>query len=162
MAEENRTLDTFYQNWKLYQDHVKEAIAPLTEEQLALRAAPHLRSIGQIATHIITVRASWFTYDLHEHYEGIAPILEWGEPDAPARTAAELLIGLDLTWQMMADALARWNSDDMAQTFAEEENGTTFYVSRSWVIWHLIEHDLHHGGEISLTLGMHGLQAPHI
>jgi len=28
------------------------------------------------------------------------------------------------------------------------------------VIWHLIEHDLHHGGEIALTLGLHGLAAP--
>jgi hypothetical protein len=28
------------------------------------------------------------------------------------------------------------------------------------VVWHLIEHDLHHGGEVSLILGMHGLGAP--
>lgn len=32
-------------------------------------------------------------------------------------------------------------------------------LTRSWVIWHLIEHALH-GGEISLTLGMHELAAP--
>jgi uncharacterized damage-inducible protein DinB len=30
------------------------------------------------------------------------------------------------------------------------------------VVWHLIEHDLHHGGELSLTLGMHGVAAPDI
>jgi uncharacterized damage-inducible protein DinB len=24
-------------------------------------------------------------------------------------------------------------------------------------VWHVAEHDLHHGGEISLTLGVHGL-----
>ena len=27
-------------------------------------------------------------------------------------------------------------------------------------IWHIIEHDLHHGGELSFSLGMHGLTAP--
>jgi uncharacterized damage-inducible protein DinB len=27
------------------------------------------------------------------------------------------------------------------------------------VVWHVLEHDLHHGGEISLTLGMHGIDA---
>jgi hypothetical protein len=31
---------------------------------------------------------------------------------------------------------------------------------RKWVIWHLLEHDLHHGGELSFVLGMHGLAAP--
>ena len=33
-------------------------------------------------------------------------------------------------------------------------------LSRQWVIWHVIEHDLHHGGEVSLMLGTHGLAAP--
>jgi len=27
------------------------------------------------------------------------------------------------------------------------------------VVWHVLEHDLHHGGEISLMLGLHRLQA---
>jgi uncharacterized damage-inducible protein DinB len=31
--------------------------------------------------------------------------------------------------------------------------------TRQWVIWHLMEHELHHGGEISLILGTHGLPA---
>ncbi|HEX4716084.1 MAG TPA: DinB family protein [Ktedonobacteraceae bacterium] len=30
-------------------------------------------------------------------------------------------------------------------------------MTRQWIIWHVIEHDLHHGGEISLILGTHGL-----
>src|SRR5215472_5334056 len=29
--------------------------------------------------------------------------------------------------------------------------------TRQFIVWHVAEHDLHHGGEISLTLGMHGL-----
>jgi hypothetical protein len=29
--------------------------------------------------------------------------------------------------------------------------------SRGWVIWHVAEHDVHHGGEISQILGSHGL-----
>jgi hypothetical protein len=27
------------------------------------------------------------------------------------------------------------------------------------IIWHVIEHDRHHGGELSFSLGMHGLAA---
>ena len=44
----------------------------------------------------------------------------------------------------------------MRQTFGSEEDGE---ASRAWMVWHVLEHDLHHGGEISLTLGMHGIDA---
>jgi hypothetical protein len=30
---------------------------------------------------------------------------------------------------------------------------------KRWYNWHAIEHDLHHGGELSFALGMHGLPA---
>jgi uncharacterized damage-inducible protein DinB len=50
----------------------------------------------------------------------------------------------------------------MQKTFARDWEGKRYEFSRAWVVWHVLEHDLHHGGEISLTLGMHGLQAPDI
>jgi hypothetical protein len=30
-------------------------------------------------------------------------------------------------------------------------------ITRAWVTWHVLEHDLHHGGELALALGMQGL-----
>jgi uncharacterized damage-inducible protein DinB len=159
MAEGNFTLGTFYENWKLYQDRLKEAIAPLTDEQLALRAAPGLRSIGELAAHIIGTRIGWFAYVLLED-PGEVGTVRWDKPGAPVRSAAELVRGLDLTWQMIADRLERWSDADMEQTFTDDWDGEEVHLSRAWIIWHLLEHDLHHGGELSLTLGMHGLQAP--
>ena len=70
MVEDHFTLTTFYTSWKAYQDHIKGALAPLTAEQLELRAAPHLRSIGENALHIIGCRAYWFTDFLGEDCGG--------------------------------------------------------------------------------------------
>jgi uncharacterized damage-inducible protein DinB len=155
--EQNATLATFYENWKLYQDHLKEAIAPLTPEQLALRAAPGLRTVGEIAAHIVRARIQWFTGFLGE--QG-GDAIQIPRRDEPVRDAAELVRGLDASWQLMADALARWNSEDMQKTFPEEWRGEHYDLSRGWVVWHILEHDLLHGGEISMLLGMHGLAAP--
>ena len=91
MAEDNFTLTTFYTSWKEYQDHIKGALAPLTAEQLELRAAPHLRSIGENALHIIGCRAYWFTAFLGEDegsemkvYAGWNEVaLELGRPSQP-------------------------------------------------------------------------------
>jgi uncharacterized damage-inducible protein DinB len=156
MAEDNFTLTTFYTSWKAYQDHIKGALAPLTAEQLELRAAPHLRSIG--------CRVYWFTAFLGEYGgEEMKVYAGWNEValelGAPIPTTTEMVQALDRTWQCMTDCLARWSPDDMRHTFPDDWDGKQVDVSRAWVVWHVMEHDLHHGGELSLTFGMHGLLA---
>jgi uncharacterized damage-inducible protein DinB len=160
MPEENFMLTTFYTSWKAYQDHIKEALAMLTAEQLALRAAPHLRSIGENTLHIIGCRAGWFTQFLGEDWgDNGKDYATWDLSDAPAPTPAEMVPALDYTWQSMTDSLAHWSPDDMQQTFPDDQDGKIVYLSRAWIVWHVLEHDLHHGGELALTLGMHGIPA---
>jgi hypothetical protein len=88
MADINFTLTTFYNSWKEYQDHIKGALAPLTAEQLELRAASHLRSIGENALHIIGCRAGWFTYVLREDVgDDVKEYTSWDDPGAPPPNA---------------------------------------------------------------------------
>ena len=146
-----------YKGWDTYQELLIKAIEPLSLDQLALRPAPHLRSIGENTAHIIGTRIGWFHYVLKEGGEDLASRI-WGDPDQPASSAAELTSGLEMTWQVIQQALQRWTIADLAEIFHDtEESGEDQTYTRQWVIWHLIEHDLHHGGEISFTLGMHGL-----
>jgi uncharacterized damage-inducible protein DinB len=164
MADESFTLTTFYTMWQAYQDQIKESLAPLTAEQLGLRAAPGLRSIGENALHIVGCRVHWLTDFLGEDGgEAIQPYVSWNKdaltPGSPVPTAAELAQGIDHSWQFMADCLARWSPADMQQTFPDDWEGQRVELSRAWVVWHVLEHDLHHGGELSLTLGMHGIPA---
>ena len=160
MAEDIFTLTTFYSVRKAYQEHFKGALAPLTTAQLKLRAAPHMRSIGENARHIIGCRAGWFTEFLGEDCDADAKAYaNWDEPSAPARTPAEMVQALERTWQCMTDCLARWSPDEMRYTFPDDWDGQHVVWSRAWVVWHVQEHDLHHGSELSLTLGLHGLPA---
>lgn len=159
MADNTFTLTTFYTAWKEYQERLAAALAPLTADQLARRAAPGLRSIGESAAHIIGCRVGWFTDTLGEHSGAELTEVRWDAPDGPAGSAAALVRGLDLSWQMMAERLARWSDADMRQTFPDDWDGVQVQLSRAWIVWHVLEHDLHHGGEIALILGTHGLQA---
>jgi hypothetical protein len=59
-AEDTLTLTTFCTAWVAYQAYTTRALAPLAAGQLALRPAPHLRSIGDLALHMIACRAYWF------------------------------------------------------------------------------------------------------
>jgi uncharacterized damage-inducible protein DinB len=153
------TLDVIYENWRGYQEKLCTSIAPLTTEHLLLQPAARMWPLGQIVQHIISVRAGWFSGTLQDHDEVMNQYMAWGQRDSPARSAMELVRGLNDTWAFIEARLQRWTPDDCARTFPDEWDGQTYEVSRSWVIYHVMEHDLHHGGEVSLILGMNGLQA---
>ena len=93
MTEEHIALARLYKGWDVYQQLLTKAIAPLSPEQLALRAAPELRSIGMIAAHIIGARARWFHRLMGEGSADIHLLGNWDRSGAPARSAAELVDG---------------------------------------------------------------------
>ncbi len=158
MTEQYTHLSPFYKGWDAYQDRLIKSLMPLSNEQLALHAAPHLRSIGENAAHIVGTRVGWFHGLMGEGGEAIEPMDAWDEENAPARSTTELIVGLEATWQMIQDALTRWTPADLEYVFEGTRNGKAYRLTRQWVIWHVIEHDLHHGGEISFALGMHNLE----
>jgi uncharacterized damage-inducible protein DinB len=160
MLEERTTLEVIYEGWKEYMDTVRAALEPLTAEQLGLKAAATERTVGQMAQHIVSARVLWFHDFLGEGGDELAVYCTWDEQDAPVLGSTDIVRGLDATWQLMWDRLSRWTPEDMRHTFSHEWRGEHYDLSRSWVVWHVLEHDLIHAGEISLTLGMHGLNAP--
>jgi uncharacterized damage-inducible protein DinB len=160
MASSDTTLAAFSTEWEAYQGQLITALAPLSAEQLDLRAAPSLRSIGEVAAHVVGARTRWLRRFLSEGGPEFDDIMTWDRPGMPARTAAELVSGLQASWGLLQSALDRWTEADLAEEVERTREGETVRLSRRWVIWHLIEHDLHHGGEISFSLGMHGLPAP--
>ena len=163
MQPSQSTLDVIYENWRGYNDKLRTAVVPLTDEQLNLQPAPRMWPLGQILQHIISVRVGWFSGTLQDSDEAMDAYMEWGQRDSPSRSAAELARGLDETWAFIESRLQRWTPEDRAMTFPDEGNdGRIYNVSRNWVIYHVLEHDLHHGGEVSLILGMNGLQGQDI
>ena len=156
------TLDVIYENWRGYQEKLRDCLAPLTVEQLQLQPAAHMWPLGQIVQHIISVRAGWFSGTLQENDAAMNEYDSWAQRDSPERSGAELARDLDETWAFIEACLQRWTPADCATTFPDEWDGQTYQVSRSWVIYHVMEHDLHHGGEVSLILGMNGLRTPDI
>ncbi|HEX3271566.1 MAG TPA: DinB family protein [Ktedonobacterales bacterium] len=152
----NESLATYYAGWDRYQDLLVTAVAPLTSEQLALRAAPNQRPAWTIVAHIIAARVWWFHSIMGEGDASLASLQTWDDDGQPQRSAAELEEGLERTWGMINHCLKRWTAADFGQQFVRRDET----LSRQWIIWHVIEHDMNHGGELFLTLGIHGLPTP--
>jgi uncharacterized damage-inducible protein DinB len=157
-AEKRSTLDVIYENWAGYNARLDRCVAPLTDAQLQLKPAAHHWPVGRIVQHIVSARAGWFSGTLQDADAAMESYMDWGERDSPHRNAADLVRGLDDTWEFIESRLKSWTPEDFARTFPDEMDGQTYEVSRSWVMYHVLEHDLHHGSEVSLILGMNGLQ----
>jgi uncharacterized damage-inducible protein DinB len=121
MTEHAFPVASFYKGWDGYQQHLVHALAPLSSEQLALRAEPRLRSIGAIARHIIGARAGWLYYALKENDENLVPLHTRNDADQPDQSGAELVSGLEKTWQVIQDALQRWTIADLDEIFHETD-----------------------------------------
>ncbi len=157
MAEVQDRFPSIHDGWHNYHTVMIRAIEPLDSDQLALRAAPNLRSVEEIAAHVVGARARWFHAVMAEGGDEFKAFAGWDRRGAKTRSADELVGGLEATWKGMQDAIGRWSPEDWRTTWPGQA-GEPEVLTRQWIIWHLIEHDLHHGGEISITLGAHGVQ----
>lgn len=164
-AEQSRLggmiLAEVYRGWGHYQQLLVETLTPLNEEQLELRVAPHLRSIRQLAAHIAAARAGCFGGVMAVEPEQLLPYTRWNRqaPDGPVTVLIE---GLQATWRIVDQQLAQWTVTDLKTIFSGIWYDEPYSDTRQEVIWYLIEHDLHHGGELFFILGCHGLPTPEL
>jgi uncharacterized damage-inducible protein DinB len=167
----NHSLIDLYDGWDGHQTSLVHAIAPLTHEQLLWRPTDQLYSVGELARHISFGRLTWFERmgapgskkladkiaAWEEDRDGNREIIETAVPISEQADA--LVHWLEITWQMIETTLKTWEVADLSKTYRHTWNGTVYAVSRQWTIWRILSHDIHHGGQIALMLGMQGIEA---
>lgn len=163
MPESAFPLSVIFDGWDGYNTSLIHAIQPLSAEQLAWRPAAGLRSVGEADSHLALGRVGWFVRmdapGSRALWEQVAAL---GAEDAIAKDKAAILHWLEASWQMVAGTLAQWTAADLARTFRHEYQGTVYAVPYQWVIYRILTHDVHHGGELALMLGMQGIPAPEL
>lgn len=153
----------YYSGWENYQRLLAGAIAPLDDQQLNLRAAPHLWSVRTIANHVVAARSWWFHSWMGEGGREFDAMSDFDEDEeSERRPATEIVKGLEATWSLVDSCLHRWSEAELDARFQRptpNAAGERPWRDRRYIIWHVAEHDLHHGGEISFSLGMHRIPA---
>ena len=141
-----------HSGWAQYNDLLEHALDGLDAEQLSLRAAPGLWSVRTIANHIVAARAWWFHSWMGEGGQPLAELVDFDDVEgAEMRDAAEVVDALRRSWSSLATCLGRWTEDDLAAEFQRptpNAEGGRPWRTRQYIVWHVAEHDLHHGGEI--------------
>jgi uncharacterized damage-inducible protein DinB len=165
------SLQRIFDGWNGYHQSIVNAVTPLTPEQLVWRPKDNFNSIGELIRHISLGRLTWLMrIGAPGSAEVAKRISEWVQDSdsnsdivetsiAITEQPAELVRWLDLTWQIVENLLASWTVADLFQTYKHRWNGQVYDVSRQWTLWRVMNHDIHHGGELSLMLGLQGIEA---
>ncbi len=177
-------LTLVYEGWDSHQQALMRAVTALLPEQLAWRPAPNQSSVNELIGHIAGARLWWF-YKMHapgsaDLARQIAPWadetfnagdstelnrwleanLQWEE--TLTKTPGESLKWLESSWQMVETTLNTWTVAELSQTYRHIREGKIYAVTRQWTIWRVMSHDLHHGGQLALMLGLQGIDVPEL
>ena len=152
----------FFDGWRFTNDRLAERIGALSGEELALKPAPGLWPIWATAAHVAGARVYWMCGFLHEHGAELTPFAHpngdgWEDDLSQPRQASELVFALESSWAIVDECLKRWTPGMLQDEFRRERDGKIQIITRQSVLMRLLTHDASHAGEISQTLGVHGL-----
>ena len=157
---------TVYSGWEGYQQSLVSAVHGLTPENLRYRPHPEHRSVGEIVGHIAYGRIDWFhrmkapgsaelNQEITPYYKGEALLHDSVSEDPEA-----LIYWLEASWRMVESNLQRWTVVDLATTFRFTYWEVEYAIPYQWVIWRILSHDIHHGGQLSTLLVQQGIDLP--
>ena len=159
------TVGPFYEGWQIYNERILEVVRDLSAEELAVRPAPERWPIWATVGHTAGVRVYWLCGVFGEPGAETTPFaisdlergLGWEDDLDTPRSSAELTEALESSWQIIASCLERWTPDMLFEQFERQAGEKTQVHTRQSVLIRLLSHDAYHCGELSQTLGIHGL-----
>jgi uncharacterized damage-inducible protein DinB len=148
-----------FKYWNDVRAVLYEAFDLITDEQLSFTPREGLWSLHETLCHIAGVEEGWFRYVVTREIGGWDEA-EFNPADYPTR--ADLRVLLDRVHARTTAMFAAESdlSAAMQREITMPRGGHPFTVE--WVTWHVIEHEIHHRGEVFLMLGLLGIEAPDV
>jgi uncharacterized damage-inducible protein DinB len=157
------TLRPFFDRWPQYNRRLRDVIAAMTPEQLAIRPSPDGWPIWATVGHTAGGRLYWLCTIVGEPGRDATPFADltgdegWEDDLDHPRNAPELVDALDSTFRIVERCLDRWTIDMIGDEIPREYAGRRQIHTRGSILQRMFSHDAYHCGELSQTLGIHGL-----
>lgn len=152
-----------YPEWSWYDARLRQAVAGLTEGQLAVSPSPERWPLWATIGHLACQRVSWLCGFAGESGAEATPF-----PDAlyrcpgdeylePVMTSADLVMALESTFAIIEGCLDRWTTGTLDEEIRRTLGGEEWVHSRGWTISRVFAHDVAHIAEINEALSIAGL-----
>jgi uncharacterized damage-inducible protein DinB len=159
----NATIRAAYSSWPMVNRRLREAVAGLTDEQLAMAPAPGRWPAWAVVGHAACQRVFWLCDFAGEPGAAATRFTNAGH-DCPGDddldhplSAAELVEALDATFRIVETCLDRWTIDRLGEEIRRPDFGAGWVHTRGAVIQRVFSHDVWHAAELNETLARAGL-----
>lgn len=137
-----------FNHWEQVRADLLSTIAKFDEAELAFTPFKGAWPVGQIMLHIAECEDHWLHGVVRHEFE--LPV-HYNLADHPTKAAIkQVLEGAHRRTLLFLHNLDEDALDQLYQT----KYGELFPLR--WIIWHVLEHEVHHRGELSLILGLLG------
>ena len=155
------TIRASYSMWPQYNRRLRDVVAAMTDEGLAIRPAPDLLPIWATVGHTAAMRVYWLCEVVGEPGADTTPftdgVADWADDLDHPRSADELVEALDSTFRIVESCLDRWAPEMLDDEIQRDYAGTRQMHTRASILQRLLTHEAYHSGELSQTLGINGL-----
>jgi hypothetical protein len=160
------TIRSAYGMWPQYNRRIRDSVGALTDKQLAIRPAPDQLPIWAAMGHTAAMRVYWLCEVVGEPGAEATPFwdgtgtVDWADDLDHPHGADELAGAWDATFAVVDGCLDRWTVDMLDDEIERPFGGTVQLHTRGSILQRLLTHEAWHAGELSQTLGIHGLPQP--
>jgi DinB superfamily len=152
-----------YISWPQYNQRLRDVVAGLTDEQLALRPTPDRWPIWATIGHTACQRVFWLCDFAGEPGADATRFTDAGH-DCPGDDdlenvldAGQLVEALDSTFRIVEACLDRWTLEMLEDEIRRPDYGPDWVHLRGSVLQRVFSHDVWHCAELNETLSRAGL-----
>ena len=149
--------------WPHYNLRLRETVASLTEEQLAIQPSPDRWPVWATIGHTLCQRVFWLCDFAGEpgaettRFTNAAFDCPGDDDLEHVLSAQDLVRAVDDTFRIVDGCLDRWTIDMLDEVISHPEWGEDRTHTRGWVLQRVFSHDVYHCAELNETLGAAGL-----
>jgi hypothetical protein len=157
------TIRPAFSSWPRVNRRLRDVVAAMTEEQLAIRPSPQRWPLWASVGHTACQRVFWLCDFAGEPGAETTPFTNAafdcpGDDDLEHVLGAEALVdALDSSFRIVEIVLDRWTVDSLAEELRRPEWDESWVHTRGSVIQRVFSHDVYHCAELNEALGIAGL-----
>jgi uncharacterized damage-inducible protein DinB len=152
-----------YQMWPRYQQRLRDSVASLMEEQLAIQPSSERWPLWATVGHLACQRVFWLCVFACESGVETTPFPNSafncpGDDDLDHVWSADRLAdALDSTFRIVEGCLDAWTLEMLDEEIRRPEWDASWVHTRGSVIQRVFSHDIWHTAEVNEALGNSGL-----
>jgi len=141
-----------YPHWETRTNRILESLESRTPYELDFQFRPNMRSLGNLYRHIIAAEIYWMEDVVAQRGK------MFSELDEKEFYNSKTILD---KWQSV-----RNRSQEIVKPYSLSDLKKTFLTPRkkpvelSYILWHVVEHEIHHSGQISAMLRSQNINSP--